>query len=192
MGQPTLLIAAGHGVDDPGNTTTGHIERDELIHITAGMRRWFELNQYRLQQVGGVVFIDNQLALAGEVHAIRAWRPRAADGDVAINIHLDYRRGGSGALAICNQFALAQRLSHDFLEAWCKATGIKNNGVHDSRTWARTQRGWNDMGFCAVDWPAIILELGCLNSDSDMTLVLDAQIQALAAQLLGTKWAAAR
>jgi N-acetylmuramoyl-L-alanine amidase len=192
MGKSTIVYASGHGGHDKGNTTTGIIERDELISITAGMRRWFELNNHPIQQAGGVVFIDNGLELAGELTAIRDWKLNAADDDLAINGHLDYRRGGSGALVICNQLPLAQQVARQFLARWCEETGIRNNGVHDSKRWARTQRGWNNMGFCAVNYPAIIVEFGCLNSEFDMQRVRDGVNQALAAQLFWETWRSCR
>lgn len=185
MGKPTLFIAAGHGGTDKGNTTTRFCEADELIVIVDHMTKW--LDNYGISSgVGGYVQIDHTHALQGEIGAINAWKPDG--GDLAIDVHLDYRNGSSGALVIVDESEIGMKWSKLFLDRWCNRSGIKNNGIHDSKVWATTQRGWTDMGFCRPRWPGVILELGCLNSNHDMSIVKNDLMRYVAAQFMWEAW----
>jgi N-acetylmuramoyl-L-alanine amidase len=189
MGKPTLFLAAGHGGTDKGNTTTAYVERDELIVIVDHMVKW--LSGYGVPTgVGGYVKIDHSHALSGEIAAITGWKPDGAD--LALDVHLDYRTGSSGALVIVDQTPIARRFAERWLPRWCARTGIKNNGIHDSIDWATRQRGWSDMGFCAPRWPGAILELGCLNAPHDMSIVRNDQMRYLCAQLVWETWESLR
>lgn len=192
MGKRTLFLAAGHGGSDPGNTAAGVIERDELIRFTDGVKRWLTLTHVQIGGAGGVVILDHALDLAGEVTAIGRWRPSAADGDLAINFHLDYRPKDlvGGALGVVDETPYARTFADRFLRSWCLATGIRFNGVHASKAAAASWRGWDDFGFCRPAWPGLILELGCLSHPPDLVIVRDPLCQALAAQLIKDVWAA--
>ena len=191
MGKQTLFVCAGHGGTDPGNTATGVVERDELIGIVGGMRRWATLLQVP-QGLGGVVFLDDGLDLPGQVRVLQRWGASAADGDLAVDLHLDYRRDrpGGGALVIHNGVGGARTLGAEFLRRWCAHTGTTSNGVHLGREVAPAWRGWKDFGWTRQRWPAVIVELGSLNSERDMATVRDPFCQALALMLLQEVWRA--
>lgn len=190
MGTPLLVLAAGHGGTDRGNVTTGIVERDELIRIAGGMRMWFHLNSIP-EQLGGAVWIDHDLDLAGELAAIKQWKLRETDGDLAVNLHLDYNasRLQGGALMIYDESPTAKRVAEVVLARWCAATGIVNNGVHRSVVVARRWRNFDDFGFCRPsEYGGLIFELGSLNSTHDMQIVRNPVYQALAAQFLWEAW----
>ncbi len=189
MGKQTLFIAAGHGGADVGNTAAGVVERDELIQIVRGMRRWCHLNAVATG-LGGVVFLDDVLDLQGEINALEAWKLTAADGDMAIDFHLDYRAGRSdgGALILYDETPYALPFAKLFLQRWCAATGIKNNGGFRSNEVAKAWRGWPDFGFCRPKWPGVIVELGCLNCASDLAAVRNPYYQAVAVQIALNVW----
>lgn len=190
MGHKTLFLAAGHGGTDPGNTAAGIAERDELIGIVSGMRRWSRLRLLP-QGLGGLVFLDDGLDLRGQLRALYGWRPSVADGDLAIDLHLDYdaRRPRGGALAIHNGVGQAAALGALVLRRWCAATGIVSNGIHLGRQVAPAWRGWDDFGWTRPRaWPAIILELGSLSCASDMAIARDPLAQALVLTLLIEAW----
>lgn len=188
MGAATLFLAAGHGGADRGNTAAGVVERDELVRIVAGMRLWYRLTGVP-QGLGGVVFLDDELDLLGEIKALERWHISTADGDLAVDVHLDYRPGSSGALVIYDEAPQSKRFAERFLSRWCNATGIRNNGIHRSNVVAPAWRGWDDFGFCRPrQWAGVIIELGCLNSATDLAIVRNPVYQALAAQLAWEAW----
>jgi N-acetylmuramoyl-L-alanine amidase len=189
VGKATLFIAAGHGGNDRGNTATGHVERDELIAFTGGMRRWYDALGVR-QGLGGVVFLDDKLDLGGEVAAMKPWRASERDGDLAVNIYLDYRARDTrgGALVLYDETTSARTWAEAWLRRWCAATGIRSNGVHRSTDAARAWRGWPDYGWTAPAWPGVIVELGCLNSPADLAVVRNPFWHAFAAQMVLDVW----
>jgi N-acetylmuramoyl-L-alanine amidase len=191
MGAQTLFIAAGHGGQDKGNTSAGIIERDELIQIVGGMRKWFA-DLSVPNGLGGVVFLDDALDLAGEISTLQRWRPTAADSDMAVNVHLDFKptKADGGALVLYDETPYARAFSEYFLIRWCKATGIANNGVFRSSDVARSWRGWDDFGFCRPGWPGVIVELGCLSHVRDMQIVRNQYYRLLAGQLIYNAWQA--
>ncbi len=189
MGAKTLFLSAGHGGADAGNTAAGPVERDELIGIAGGMRRMAALLGYRAG-LGGVVFLDDGLDLQGQLAALRGWKPSAADGDLGVDLHLDYHRNrpSGGALVIYDEQERSKRIADVLLQRWCKATGIQSNGIHRSTEFAQRNRGFPDFGFCAPAWPGIIFELGSLNNARDMSVVRDPFCQALALHLIVEAW----
>lgn len=189
MGKQTLVLCAGHGGKDAGNTAAGPIERDEVIAVVDDMQRWLRLRGVP-QGLGGAVVLDHRLDLAGELTALQAWKLNAADSDLAVDVHLDHKPGASGALVLYNEAPLAKRVAEQFLQRWCQATGIRNNGAFYGKAVARQWRGpqWTNFGFLAVPYPAIIIELGCLNSAHDMQVVRSPLHRALAAQVLYEAW----
>lgn len=188
MGKATLFIAAGHGGRDAGNVATGHVERDELVAFVGGMRRWFAATR-TAPGLGGVVMLDDHLDLRGEVAEIGRWRPMARDGDLAVDVHLDYRANErGGALVVYDESAYGRQWAETWLERWCAATGIRSAGVHRSTEAARRWRGWSDYGFTAPAWPGAIVELGCINHAADLAIVRDPFWQAFAAHLLVATW----
>ena len=189
MGEATLFVAAGHGGTDRGNTSAGPIEAGELRRIVGGMRRWSQLAQMRAG-LGGLVFLDDGLDLQGELRVLAGGKLTAADGDLAADIHLDYRAAdpGGGALVLYDEAPYARTIAELFLERWCTATGIKSNGGHRSTAAAGAWRGWRDFGFTAAPWPGLIVELGSLNCERDMVVVRDPLYQALALTLLHDAW----
>lgn len=183
MGKATLFLTAGHGGADRGNTAAGICERDELIGIVGGMRTWFE--RYGIaHQVGGGIFLSDALDLAGQLQHLKMWRLKEADGDLALDMHLDYAsaRPSGGAMVIISRHPLAKRFADRFLPRWCQATGIQNNGIHYGDVVAPKWRGWPNFGHTSQDWPAAIVELGSLNNARDMAMVRSPVMQALAAQ----------
>jgi N-acetylmuramoyl-L-alanine amidase len=192
VGIKSLFLAAGHGGADRGNTAAGMVERDELIALAGGMRRWSRLRQ-QPQGLGGLIFLDDGLDLLGQLRALARWRPSAVDGDLAIDLHLDYnaRRPRGGALAIHNGVGQAATHAATMLGRWCAATGIVSNGMHLGRQVAPIWRGWDDFGWTRPrGWPAVILECGSLNSAADMAIVRDPQAQALLLTLIVESWSA--
>lgn len=191
MGQPTLFIAAGHGGQDSGNISAGIVERDELIGIVRGMRAWVRDTGVP-QGLGGLVFLNDDLDLIGEIRTLTAWQPSAADGDMAVDFHLDYKpnKPTGGALILYDETPYAKEFSEYFMTRWCAATGILNNGIFRSTEVAKAWRGWDDYGFCRPRWPGVIVELGCLNSPSDMAKVRTPYYQHLACQLAINAWRA--
>lgn len=186
MGKPTLFIAAGHGDDDPGNSSVpGVVERDELITIVGRIKRWHILNG-RSINVGGCVFIDDRHKLQGEIDAIRAWKPD--DRDLAVDVHLDYGGSGRGALALIDGSELARAWSHAFLPRWCAATGIVFRGIHDSRQFAQANRSWPDFGFTGAAFPGVIVELGHMDNVFDLEIVRDPIYQVLAGEFMWQAW----
>lgn len=185
MGRRTLFLAAGHGGKDKGNTSAGIVEADELIRFTAGVRGWFSRNAIP-DALGGAMFVPDSLDLVGQLQWVRFWKPNAADGDLAIDFHLDYNanRPTGGALVIHNDHSVAQSFAERFLTGWCKRTSIKSNGVHLGRDVAMKWRGWDDFGWTARPWPAVIIELGSLNCHWDMVTIRDPLAQAVAARLV--------
>ena len=110
MGAKTLFLAAGHGGTDRGNTSTGLVEAEELRRIVGGMRRMAALLGLPAG-LGGIVFLPDELDLAGELRALQGWRPAAADGDLAVDWHLDYRAGGEGALVLVDEQPRSARIA---------------------------------------------------------------------------------
>lgn len=191
MGKQTLFIAAGHGGDDKGNTTTGLVERDLVIDVVNMAWKWYQIAEELKREPGGVVVIDHQKALAGEIADINAWKPDS--GDLALNVHLDYKAGSRGALCLVDREPRSVAWAKLFLERWCKLTKIPSRGVHDSQTVAPSWRGWSDFGFCAAPrFPGVIVELGCLNSAEDMAVIRDPVHQILFAHCAWQAWTKTR
>lgn len=195
MGKSTLFFAAGHqGGNAPdrdrGNVSVaGVIEADELVAIVGTMRRWVS-GLGIAQGLGGVVFLDDALALQGQIEVLNEWKPTAADHDMCIDWHLDYKPNtpAGGALVIYDDAPLSQRFAEVWLQRWCKATGIVSNGCHLSTVAAPAWRNWPDFGFCRPAWPGIIVEMGCLSTPRDLAIVRDPFYRALAAQLAIDVW----
>lgn len=185
MGAKTLFIAAGHGGKDKGNTAVPpYVEADETQKITDQMYVWSTLNGVK-RGLGGIVFLDDVLDLLGQVQAMNAWKANSKDGDLGVDIHLDYRRGGRGALVLHDETAQSQQVGLAFLRRWCNQTGIPNNGMHPSKKFAQENRGFDDFGWCRPrEWGGIIVELGCLNSPPDMAIVTNPTYQHLVMQFL--------
>ncbi len=182
MGQKTLFVAAGHGGTDCGNTAAGIVERDELIAIVRDMRAWFKQRALP-NALGGYIITPDELDLKGELAYLAPWKLSRADGDLAVDVHLDYRPNSSGALVLHNGGS-AKTFADRFLPAWCRAAGIRNNGVHYGPDVAMAWRGWPNFGFLAVDYPAVIIELGCLNDPQDMEKVRRPIVRHLLAELI--------
>lgn len=189
MGKPTLFLAAGHGGADPGNTASGLCERDELIAFTATLRDWYRAMSVPVE-LGGAIFLDDALALEGELAVLNKWNLKAVDNDLAVDLHLDYKPGASGALILFDESEIGKQVGGHFLLRWCQATGIHNNGIFRSSEVAGPWRGWDDFGFCRPRWPGIIIELGCINSASDMQVIRHPMYRALAGQFLWEAWRA--
>lgn len=187
MGQPTLFIAAGHGGKDRGNVATRYVERDETIDIVAGARSWYRQRGIP-QALGGAVFLADSLDLVGEISALTPWRLNDADGDLALDIHLDYKPGGSGALILYDESAMGRRFAQYFLPRWCALTGIRSNGVFRSKDVAGPWRGWPDFGFCAQRGPGCIIELGHINNEQDMRAISSPDIRVKLGQLIWESW----
>lgn len=192
MSKSTLFLTAGHGGSDRGNTAVaGLVERDETIAIVSGMRAWFVA--YGIPSgVGGAVFLPDALDLAGQLQRLKLWRLNEADGDLALDFHLDYaaNRPSGGAMVIINRYASAQMFADRFLARWCAATGIRSNGIHYGDVVAPLWRGFTNFGHTAQPWPAAIVELGSLNNAGDMATVRNPVTQALAAQFVYEAWRA--
>lgn len=185
MGTKTLGLSFGHGGTDAGLVHNGVKERDELIEIGKTMRLWCA--QLGIPDAfGGVKFVDDQLALPGEIKAFTGWQFNAGDRDLAVNIHLD--SAARGALAIYDTTPYTKVFAQRWLDMWCRATGIAHRGIYDSKHWARTARGWPDMGFSAGPFPGVILELGSMPSDYDMDVVRDEYWRAFAVQSMIDIW----
>lgn len=189
MGSATLMVCAGHGGNDRGNTSTGYVERDELITIKQSITTWLRLKQVPLG-IGGIVLIDDSLDLEKEIQAITELNANVLDGDLAIDLHLDYQPGtiSGGALAIYDETLLSKHFGMVFLERWCSTTGIPNRGIHRSSTVAPLWRGWEDFGFCKPSWPGVIIELGTLNAQHDMEILQSPIYQAFIGELLWECW----
>jgi hypothetical protein len=141
--------------------------------------------------LGGLVFLDDSLDLLGQLRALHRWQPSVADGDIAVDVHLDYKasRPRGGALVIHNGVGQAAAIGALFLRRWCAATGIVSNGIHLGREVAPAWRGWDDFGWTRPrGWPALILELGSLNCASDMAIARDPLAQALLLTLVLEAW----
>lgn len=185
MGAATLFLSAGHGGADRGNTAAGVVEADELISIVGGMRDWFR--GYGIpHQAGGAVFLPDRLDLGGQLRYLGLWRPSEADGDLALDLHLDYAasRPSGGAMIIVSRHPRAERFAERLLARWCAVTGIQNNGIHHGDVVAPKWRGWPNYAWTARRWPAAIVELGSLNNAADMATVRSPVRQALAAQMI--------
>lgn len=183
MGKSTVFIAAGHGGQDCGNTASGAVERDELLGITQGVRDWYGALNIT-PGLGGAVFLDDQLDLAGEVAALKPWK--LDQGDLAIDLHLDFKpaKERGGALVLHNGRPLAQRFARAFLPRWCELTGIISNGVFLGPEVAPLWRGWDNFGFLRPPWPSVIIELGCLNAPHDMQQVRNPLFQHVLGQVV--------
>lgn len=185
MGIPTLFIAAGHGGTDRGNTASGNIEAHETIRFVDGMNAWFQ--RYGVPaSLGGCITLLHNLDLQGQIKAITDWK--LTPPDLALDIHLDYRNGSSGALVIYDEHPHGRRFAEAWLRRWCEATGIRNNGAHYGPAVARDWRGWSNFGWCAPRYPGLILELGCINSPSDLAKIRTPMNQALCAQIVWEEW----
>lgn len=185
MGSRTLFVAAGHGGNDRGNTSVPpYVEADETQKITDRMYEWATLNGVK-RGVGGIVFLDDVLDLLGQLDAMKAWKANSQDGDLGVDIHLDYRKGGRGALVLHDENLISLKVGAAFLRRWCNVTGIPNNGLHPSKLFAQQNRGFDDFGWCRPrEWGGIIIELGCLNSPVDMSICTNPTYQHLAMQFL--------
>jgi N-acetylmuramoyl-L-alanine amidase len=166
VGIPTLFLAAGHGDEDRGAKADGLREADLLIAFVGGMRE-ARAACGAPARLGGVVFLDDALDLAGELQALKAWKPTAQDRDLCIDFHLDFKPGTSGALVLYDEQPVSKRFAKLWQQRWCALTGIKDNGIHPAKASARAWRGWDDYGWTRPDWPGCIVELGCVNSAFD-------------------------
>ena len=188
MSTPTLFIASGHGGTDPGNTTTGRIERDEVISFVDGMREYAALAAIP-HGLGGVVFVPHRFALGEQLtYLLRTWK--ATNADLAIDIHLDYHKGASGGLCIADRTETALPAAQRIMAAWSMQTGIRNRGVFDSIRAAQEWRGWPDYGWTAAAFAGIIFELGCINSLYDVTRIRDVNNQHTAMRIIWEAWKA--
>jgi N-acetylmuramoyl-L-alanine amidase len=183
---PTLFYAAGHGGKDAGNTSAGYNERDELIRIAGHIAEWYRLLGIP-PGLGGAVKLDDRYDVKGEVKQLKKWQ-LTPHQDLAVDLHLDYRDGKGGALMLVDDTLEAQTWAQYVHPRWCKATGIKDNGIHNAQHWAQTQRGFPDFHFTAQDWPGVIWELGCMTCAADMDCLKEHHFCLLAGQLMWDGW----
>lgn len=183
----TLFIAAGHGGRDMGASAHGYYEANIMIRFVRTMHQEAIRRQYKLG-LGGIVFLDESLDLLGQLGALKAWSPNVEDGDLAFDLHMDFKPGTSGGLMLVDETDLARNVGRRVQTLWTDATGIKNNGIHDAKTSAVAWRGFSDFGWTRPAWPAGIWELGCINSIKDIRKVLDPKNAALAMNMLHTEW----
>jgi hypothetical protein len=191
VGVPTLFLAAGHGGSDKGNTAAGFIEAEETIKIVESIRKWYAFRRVPTG-LGGCVFLNDSLDLVGQLGALGPWKLDA--GDLAVDIHLDYKAGARGAMVIVDETTLAQRFGQVFLAEWCRATGIPTAGVgiFDSKLAAKQWRSWSDYGWCAPRWPGVIVELGRMNAGDDMAIVRNPVYQVMAGEIIWHAWQQAK
>lgn len=193
MGKPTLFIAAGHGGTDRGNVSTQYVEAACTKAFVDSMRAWTHAQRIPLG-LGGVVFLSHELDLAGQIEYMEQAGASLSDGDWGVDIHFDYAASPKrrGAMAIADTSIIAREAARQFLVEWQLQTGIPNNGVADSKTWAQRSRRWgpgSDMGWCRpAIWGGTILELGFLSSAADMMILLQAHVPGIAMDILWNSW----
>lgn len=191
MGTPTLFLAAGHGGTDHGATANDHREADLLIQFIGGMRAARTARGLKAG-LGGVVFLDDALDLAGELAFLKEWKLTAQDQDLCIDFHLDFKPRNSGALVLYDEQPVSFQFARLWQQRWCALTGIKNNGIHPAKQSAQAWRGWDDFGWTRPPWPGVIVELGCVNSRFDRERINQRTIQAEAMTLAYVCWCEAR
>lgn len=151
-----IILAAGHGVGDPGAVAQNTTEYIENIQIT-------DLVAHYLREAGGfeVHVVPHTLNLVPSIQWVNARWGNLLDG-LAIEIHKNAGGGtGSEVWTPSHPDATARKFSQSIADHLAKETGLRNRGVKEAQN-----NRWGRLGWCDdVKMYACLVEAGFIDVD---------------------------
>ena len=151
-----VILAAGHGLGDPGAVAQGTTEYIEAIQITDKVA-------YYLRENGGIEVhvVPHTLGLVDSINWVNARWHNINDG-IAIEIHKN-AGGGTGNEVWCPSYsdATARDYSNRIAAFMAAETGLRNRGVKEAQTNRFGKLGWTD----DTNTYACLVEAGFIDVD---------------------------
>lgn len=174
-----VIIDAGHGGSNPGAVYNGRQEKDDVLALAMAVGRILER--------GGVDVYYTRTADLYESPYQRAMEGNAVGGDYFVSIHRNsspYPNQYTGVeTLVYNRYGEAARLARNINEQLVRV-GYEDQGVNERTNLVVLNR---------TDMPAVLVEVGFINTDADNQLFderFDEAAQAIADGILETVRAA--
>lgn len=153
---PLVVIDPGHGGNNPGAVYQGRQEKDDALALSLAVGRILEQN--------GVNVYFTRTDDVYESPAQKAMEANAVGGDYFVSIHRNsgtYPNQFTGVVTLVySSYGEAARLAENINER-LELVGFENNGVAERANLAVLQQ---------TEMPAVIVEVGFINTDADNRL----------------------
>ena len=174
-----IYIDPGHGGSDPGAVEEGRMEKDDVLQLA--------LKVGELLETAGLDVEYTRVTDIYEMPYKKAQDANEANADFFVSIHRNsspYPNQYTGVESLVrNRYGEAARLAEN-INTRLEQVGFENQGVNERTDLAVLNQ---------TQMPAVLLELGFINSDADNQL-LDTRFQeiagAVAEGILATVWSA--
>jgi len=151
-----VVIDAGHGGNNPGAVYKGRQEKDDALSLALEVGRILESN--------GVEVYYTRTSDVYEPPARKAQEGNAVNGDYFVSIHRNsspYPNQYTGVEALVyNRYGEAARLAYN-INSRLERIGFENQGVNERM---------NLVVLNQTQMPAVLLEVGFINTDEDNQL----------------------
>ena len=165
---PLIVLDAGHGGANPGATYNGRKESDDALALTLAVGRILEEN--------GVEVYYTRTTDVYESPYQKAVEGNAAGGDYFVSIHRNsspYPNQYSGVeTLVYNRYGAAARMAYN-INAALEQVGFTNLGVNERP---------NLIVLNSTNMPAVLVEVGFINTDADNAL-FDSRFEEIAAAI---------
>ncbi len=170
-----VVLDAGHGGENPGAIYNGRQEKDDTLALTQAVGRILEANGVDVYYTRETDVFETPLQKAQEANQ--------AGADYFVSIHrnsspMPNQYTGIETL-VYNRYGEAARLAYNINEE-LEEVGFENQGVNERTNLAVLRR---------TQMPAVLVEVGFINTDADNTLLdarFDEVAQAIADGILDT------
>lgn len=151
-----VVLDAGHGGDNPGATYNGRQEKDDALALTLAVGEILERN--------GVEVYYTRTTDVYESPARKAMEGNAVGADYFVSIHrnsspIPNQYTGVESL-VYNRYGAAARLAYN-INTRLEQVGFENQGVNERQNLIVLNR---------TNMPAVLVEVGFINTDADNTL----------------------
>lgn len=151
-----VILDAGHGGDNPGAIYNGRREKDDALALTLAVGRILERN--------GVEVYYTRTSDIYESPAKKAQEANEEGGEYFVSIHRNsspFPNQYTGIESLVyNRYGAADRLANN-INTNLVQVGFENQGVNERRNLIVLNR---------TDMPAVLVEVGFINTDEDNRL----------------------
>ena len=152
-----IVLDAGHGGENPGATYQGRQEKDDALNLVLAIGRILEENGQEVYYTRATDIYESPAQKAAEANQVGA--------DYFVSVHRNsspYPNQYTGIESLVyNKYGLAARMAKN-INAELEKVGFANQGITERPNLAVLRR---------TRMPAVLVEVGFINTDADNTLL---------------------
>lgn len=152
-----IVLDAGHGGENPGATYQGRQEKDDALNLVLAIGRILEENGQEVYYTRTTDIYESPAQKAAEANQVGA--------DYFVSVHRNsspYPNQYTGIESLVyNKYGLAARMAKN-INAELEKVGFANQGITERPNLAVLRR---------TRMPAVLVEVGFINTDADNTLL---------------------